>query len=214
MNDTISDAELEAITLEALGETDHPESDSSQTEATEEVVEEAPALAKQPPKKASGVKTFIKQSELASDIAFSEFNIDEAMMSQAAMFSRYANVSAQASLQSDRLKTRLEYVEAVIHKEFHDQAVETKTKVTEAGITKMTKLDTRYQKAAKDYNEAKMVAAAAKSTVEAFTHRRDMLVQIGKGQREDRLGDLRIKERADRIQSLRESAMSKVGANS
>lgn len=160
------------------------------------------------------VKTFIRQSELSEDISFSQNNLDSAMMSQPSMFSRYSMVAAKAALQADTFKVALERIEATIDKELRDAAIADGVKTTESGITKSTKLDPRYAKAVQDYNEAKMVAAATKSTTEAFSQRRDMLIQIGKDQREDRLGELRISAGKERMSDLVSEAKSKVGRSS
>jgi hypothetical protein len=193
MTDSITDAELDAIAEEVIAE---------EVIAEEEV--------KAAPKKSKAVKTFNTQAKLLEDLSFSQNNLDDAMMNQASLFSYYATNSAKAGLQSDRLKVEVEYIEALIHKDLHEQAIANGSKITEAAITKMIKLDSRYMEAISNYNTAKMVAAAAKSTTEAFSQRRDMLIQIGKDQREDRLGEIRISAGNEAIDSLKRRALESV----
>lgn len=156
----------------------------------------------------TSIKTFIKQSELKADLAFSVNRLDDAMMNQASLFSHYANQAAKAQLQADRMKNELELVEALIDKELRDEAAESGQKITEALLAKQIRLDPRYQQALKNSSEAKMIAQMTKSTTEAFSQRRDMLVQIGKDLREERLGDLKIKQGASRVEQLKEAALS------
>lgn len=191
----ISEDELNAIAEEAL---------QSESSAFEEV------STPEPKRKAFSIKTFIRQSELQEDLKFSEHNIDDAMMNQASLYSHYATQGAKAQLQADRCKSQLELIEALIDKELRDEAAENGTKITEAALTKAVKLDSRYQKAVANVSESKMIASMTKSTTEAFGQRRDMLVQIGKDLREERLGELRIRANTERMGDLKETALLKM----
>jgi len=194
MTTDISDAELDAIAAEALAE-----------EGLEEV--ETPA----PKRQANPVKTFIKQSQLKEDLTFSQHNLNDAMMNQASLYSFYSSCSAKAQLQADRMKVEVERVEAQIDNELREEANQDGKKVTEALLAKQIRLDPRYQRAVSNHNEAKMVASMTKSTTDAFAQRRDMLVQLGKDQREERLGELRERANQERMTDLKDAAMSKVG---
>ena len=191
----MTDEELNDIALEAMDD---------------DTQDDLAAPKKAVKKKPSIVKTFVKQSDLALDLAFSEHNLNDAMMNQASLFSFYASTSAKAQLQCDRLKTTLDHITATIDVELREDAVATGTKVTETLISNKIKLDPRYMKAIAYYNESKAIAAMCKSTTEAFQQRRDMLVQIGKDAREDRLGEIRIKANTERMDGIKQTVKAAV----
>lgn len=175
--------DLDAIVSEVLEDEAKPGS----------FAEPAPSQQAKKPK----VLAFINQTALKEDLAFSPNTIDDAMMTQASLFAHYATQAAKAQLQADRLKSQVELVEAMIDKEIRDEANDLSKKITEALVEKSIRLDARYQEAVNNYNEAKMVATMTKSVTEAFTQRRDMLVQIGKDLREERGGSHDVAVRAD-----------------
>lgn len=156
------------------------------------------------------VKTFISQEKLRSDLAIDIHDLDSGMMQQASLYSYYGTQYAKAQLQADRLKSMLELTEARLDKEIRRELSESGTKKTEGAIAAEIKMDDRYIEANNSYLEAKMVASMAKTTSESFMQRRDMLIQIGKDQREDRKGELRITSAKNHTDSMKEAAMSRI----
>lgn len=197
----MTDEELNDIALEAIDEENQDDIAATSSGVAAKVAAK---------KKIAVVNTFIKQSKLTEDLAFSEHNLNDAMMNQASLFSYYASTSAKAQLQCDRLKTKLDYINATIDVELREEAAATGTKVTETLLSNKIKLDPRYVKSIAHYNESKAIAAMLKSTTEAFQQRRDMLVQIGKDAREDRLGELRIKANSERMDGIKQTVKAAV----
>lgn len=181
----MNEEDLDAIVSEVLEDETKPGSFAEP---------EAPKSSAKPKPK---VLAFINQTALKEDLSFSPNTIDDAMMTQASLFAHYATQAAKAQLQADRLKSQVELIEALIDKEIRDEAADSGRKITEALVEKTIRLDSRYQDAVSNYNEAKMVATMTKSVTEAFTQRRDMLVQIGKDLREERSGSHDVQVRAD-----------------
>lgn len=180
-------------------------------EALDELVAEAlESTETRKPANPNQVKTFISQTQLQSDLSFSHNSLDDAMMRQASLYAHYGTQSAKAQLQADRMKNQMELVEAQIDKELREEAAAEGKKITEAQIEKAIRLDSRYQRAVSRYNESKMVASMTKTTTEAFTQRRDMLVQIGKDLREERLGEVRVRASQDRVESLKDRAVETI----
>jgi len=138
------------------------------------------------------LEEFIDQEQLKQDISFSPDNLTDAFMQQAALFAYYATLSARAQHQADKRKHALEIVEAKAGLQIREAMAAKKEKVTEGIITSRVQLNDVVVKATSDYNEAKMIAALCKSTTEAFSQKRDMLIQSGADQRGERKGELRM----------------------
>lgn len=111
------------------------------------------------------------------------------------MFAHYGIALSQASKQVDSLKMLLETAEATVYRKLRDQANEDKEKVTEAQLDKSVARHPRVLSIKKALNEAKQIEANAKTAVEAFRHRRDMLIQQGLLAREEMKGEVVIAER-------------------
>lgn len=138
------------------------------------------------------VKNFIDAAQLKLDLRFSPTDIDSAMFEQAALFAHYGDLAAQASHQVDVIKLLLENSEAAVYKILRDRAAAAGEKVTEAQLEKMVARHERVISMKKALNEAKRVEAVGKTAIEAFKQRRDMLIQQGVVQREERKGELAI----------------------
>ena len=138
------------------------------------------------------VRDFVDVAQLTKDLAFSPANLSDAMMQQAAMFSHYGVLAAEASRQVDVVKLLLETTEAAIDNLFRSKAVSLGEKTTEAQLEKRVSREARVIGMKQALNEAKRIEATAKTAVEAFRHKRDMLIQMGLISREEMKGDLRI----------------------
>ena len=162
------------------------------TDTTEEITTAEPIV-----KTASGytVKDFVDPRQLKIDLTFSANDLTSAMMQQASMFSHYGVLAAQASRQTDVVELLLENTEAAVYKILRDQAVVAGEKVTEAQLEKVIQRHPRVIAMKKSLNEARRVEATCKTAVEAFRHRRDMLVQMGLISREEMKGELTIAAR-------------------
>ena len=155
------------------------------------------------------IRDFIDPSQLKRDLAFSTNDLSSAMMQQASMFSHYGILGSQASRQVDVVKLLLENTEAVVYKLIRDQAVSAGEKVTEAQLEKLVARHDRVIAMKKSLNEAKRVEAIAKTAIEAFRHRRDMLVQMGLISREEMKGQISIQAKSA-AEEARESSVQSV----
>jgi siroheme synthase len=89
-------------------------------------------------------------------------------------------------------------------------------KVTEALLDKLVTRHERVTIVKKALNEAKQIEAIAKTAVEAFRHRKDMLVQHGATEREEMKGELVTKLRSGReedLSNLKEGYLKRVSQN-
>lgn len=138
------------------------------------------------------VTAFIDADQLNSDLAYSEADISEAYIEQAPLFAHYSGLSAKAQHQAERFKMFLEIKEAQVDQKLRDEAANAGEKITEARIEKKIALNTEVVNLKVKLNDARMIADLAKNSLEAFKQRRDTLIQIGVGLREDRKNGLSV----------------------
>ncbi|MFA9261824.1 MAG: hypothetical protein ACEQSB_00490 [Undibacterium sp.] len=120
------------------------------------------------------------------------------MMGQASMFAHYGVLASGASRQVDVIKMLLETTEAAVYRKVRDEFALKAEKVTEAQLDKIVIRHPKVVEMKRNLNEAKQIEGVAKTAVEAFRHRRDMLIQHGLINREEMKGDLAISVRQAR----------------
>lgn len=138
------------------------------------------------------VKEIVNLATLRQDIAVSDVDLTSAMMTQASMFSHYAVLLSDASLQVDQFKLLLDNTEAAVYRQIRENKVAAGQKPTESQVNAEVVRHERVIEARKALNEAKRIEQIAKGAVEAFRHRRDMIIQMGFTQREEMKGQTRI----------------------
>jgi len=159
------------------------------------------------------VVNYVDQAELKRDLAYSLANLSDAMSEQASLFAHYGVQAAKSSHQVDVVKLLLENTEAAVYRLERDRLEGAGEKVTEPLMEKLVTRHDRVIAMKRALNEAKQVEAVAKAAMEAFRHRRDMLVQQGLIEREERRGDLSIgsrNAREDAQQHQRESTLERL----
>jgi hypothetical protein len=154
------------------------------------------------PKKTVKVTNYIDTTRLKADLAYTPVNLSDAMMTQASLFAHYGELAAKASRQVDNLKLVLENTEAAVYRVIRDEVTDRGEKVTEGLLDKLVTRHERVINTKKALNEAKQIEAVAKTAVEAFRHRRDMLVQQGLIMREELKGEVAIGARNVREQEV------------
>lgn len=140
------------------------------------------------------LKTFIDEQRLQEDLSFTTNNLSLAMTRQAALFAHYGRLAAEATYQADRAKQQVELAEAELDQTFRDGLTAAGTKFTEAMIKSMIIKDSGYQAAQSRAYEAKAIAKMIGTAADSFDHRKDMLIQCGADAREEKKGNLRMKE--------------------
>lgn len=143
-------------------------------------------------KTAFKVENFIDTVKMKADLAYSTSDLSSAMMQQASMLAHYGVLASKASRQVDLLKMLLETAEAAVYKALRKKALDDGEKVTEAQLEKMVARNEKVLAFKKAIVEAKQIEANGKIAVEAFKHRRDMLIQHGLISREEMKGELSI----------------------
>ncbi|WP_062120199.1 hypothetical protein [Aureimonas sp. AU40] len=141
------------------------------------------------------VRPLIDAAQLKKDIAYSTTDLSTAMSNQASLFSDYGVIAAKASFQVNRIETTLKQVESVVYRKLRDEASQAGTKITEAQLTANVAIHRQVRAVKGALNEAKQIETIAKHAVEAFRHRRDMLIQEGLISREEMKGELTIRRK-------------------
>lgn len=173
---------------------------------------------KEPEKKIFGAITVINHvdsSQLKQDLSYSSNDLTSAMMDQASLFAHYGVLLSQASAQVDKLKMLLEAAESRIYRQIRDAADLASEKTTEAQIKAGVAGHGRILEIKKALNEAKQIESLAKTAVEAFRHRRDMLIQHGLIEREEMKGQVSImtkRAHEEQMQGVRERVSSSLKA--
>lgn len=144
------------------------------------------------------VKSFIDAEQLRRDLAYSQNDLTGAMMTQPSMFAHYGVLAADASRQVDVVEMLLENAEAAVYKIIRDEFAAKGEKTTETMLDKTVMRHPMVRNMKKALNEAKRVEALGKTAVEAFRHRRDMLIQHGLISREEMKGDVYIRGQVSR----------------
>jgi hypothetical protein len=141
------------------------------------------------------VRGFIDPDQMAKDITFSPNDLTNAMMAQASMFAHYGVLLSKASRQVDDVKMVLEVTEAKVYRKLRDAALTAGTKMTETMLDKAVSISEPVIAIKRALNEAKQIEAQAKTAVEAFRHRRDMLIQQGFLHAQEMKGEVSIARR-------------------
>lgn len=159
------------------------------------------------------VRQLVDPDQLKRDMTFSPTDLTNAMMEQASLFAHYGVLAAKASRQVDDVKMLLENVEAKVYRKVRDEAATEGVKLTEAQVEKQVVTHEQVIAFRKALNEAKQIEAIAKTAVEAFRHRRDMLVQQGLISREEMKGELSIaakRAHEDELEALKTRALKRL----
>jgi hypothetical protein len=145
------------------------------------------------------IETFVEIEQIKKDLEFTSVGIDKAFMEQAAMFSYYAFARRQAERQEEKLKHASKIMSSRIDKALRTKCREEKIKMSE----RMIELH-------KNYLDARQIANLLGDTVEAFRHRRDMLIQFGADSRQERAGELRMSEISGDLDSRKQAVMNQL----
>lgn len=167
------------------------------TEVMDVVEEPEPTPAPSGEKKVVGIQYFIDPARLARDVAISMTNLDDALMTHASNFVHYAVQAANARRQFERMKAAFEILESKLDNKWRVILKEENPKTTEAQIRAAVVGDKEWSQANVRMIEARTIYELAGDAKEAFTMRRDMLTQLAKDAREERLGQMRVQAGTD-----------------
>lgn len=197
--ETLTPEELEAVMQTIEAEVGNPEMAMKAAPT--------PTSAKTEGAGAMTVTEYVNAAQLAIDVAFNPNDLDDAMVKQASMFVHYANLASLAKMQYDRMKAAFEILESKLDNIHRERMKADGAKVTEAQIAAAVKTDPRWWQAQQRLIRAKGIADLAANAREAFSQRRDMLIQMGSDRRNERSGQLRIMEGQRQVDHARADVM-------
>jgi hypothetical protein len=144
----------------------------------------------------SMVEVFVDVEKLTQDTAINPNDIDDAMCKQASLYAFYAEQARKARRQYERMKSLFEILESKLDNEHRTRLKEESAKTTEQQISTAVKNDPRWWAMQQQLIEARGVYDLASDAREAFSQRRDMIIQVASDRREERKGAMRMAESA------------------
>jgi hypothetical protein len=153
---------------------------------------DAPAPETKPEPRKFAVRNFINEAQLKIDLSYSLADISNAMHEQAGFTIHYATLAAAAARQVDDIELLLAAAESAAYRIIRDKAIADDEKITDSRLAKMVDGSKQVVALKQALNEAKQIKAIAAGAVQAFRHRKDMLVQESAALRTERGGELRI----------------------
>lgn len=152
------------------------------------------------------VESKVDLSEFNAHVSINTADLSSAMAEQAALAAHYGRLLAEAAYQTSVFKIRRNAVEANVIREMRENYEKAGTKMSETRLNTEVLIDTRYVKAQRDYAKAQYEEELAKNAFEAIRQRRDMLIQMGLSDREDRKGELWMRAKENEAQEFNNRA--------
>lgn len=157
------------------------------------------------------VKDFLAEEDLKGKLSYSLNDLSSAMADQASLFAHFGVLAAKASRQVDNIKILIENQEAKVDREIREAMAVLGEKITEGIVERKIARHPQVVAFKRALNEAKQIEKVANTTLEAFRHRRDMLVQAGATSREEMKGELSMAAKRELADNAK-SAAERVGA--
>ncbi len=130
------------------------------------------------------------------DLKIDTANLNDELMRQPALFSRWAVLAVEARAERDSLEEKMKVTDAQLDAEFRQEAIEIGDKITEKKLFSKILLDPRHTLAMNDCLEARKAADILQvGAREAFSQRKDCLISLAANLREEHDSDLHIKEK-------------------
>lgn len=140
----------------------------------------------------TGLKTFIDAEQLQKDIQINPADLDNAMLSHSGLSVHYGIQAVHARSQAERVKNAVEIIEARLDSEYRDSLAAEGKKVTEGAIKSAVLNDKRYSAAQAKLIEAQTIHRLADVAANAFSGRKDLILEVARDRRKEREGELRV----------------------
>jgi hypothetical protein len=142
------------------------------------------------------ITNFIDKDQVKKDLAYSLADLSTAMMQQASLYVHYGVLASQAAKQVDDFELLLDLGKSKIYRKLRDSYAAAGEKVAVATLDKEVDCDPVVISLRLALNEAKQVEAVARTAVDAFRQRKDMLIQHGSTEREEMRGELSLRAKS------------------
>lgn len=164
------------------------------------------AVSSTPAASETGLKTFIDPVQLNKDIAINPTDLDNAMLAHSGLSVHYGIQAVHARSQAERMKNAVEILEARLDNEYRDSLKAEGAKVTEGAIKAAVLNDKRYSAAQNKLIEAQTIYRLAEVAANAFSGRKDLILEVARDRRKEREGELRVMA----VEAAKESASKAV----
>lgn len=140
------------------------------------------------------VSVALSTEQIEADLKFDADNIGLMMTKQATNFAYYAKVAEKYQFDYENSKLKLDIIRAELDKEIREEAASSGTKITEAYIEQEVLRRERFVTGKRIVIEKKARYEMLNNILEAFRHKKDMMIQFGMQMREEMRGELYIKQ--------------------
>ncbi len=138
------------------------------------------------------LQNYIDPSQLRQDLQFDLTDLDESMSRHAGLFLHYSQAAVNARAQHDRFVAAFEILESQLDNSYRTTLKGENPKTTEPQIRAAIVEDPRWKAAQGRVIKAKTIWKLAETAERAFEHRKDMLLQIARGNQRESEGQLRV----------------------
>lgn len=146
------------------------------------------------------VKPSVGELTFATDITINEGDLNKEFIEQPSKFLKYAVTEAQAQGLVLKAKFILETTEAEVASSIREDYRRRDLKLTEKQLESEVLKNSKYQHVMKEYLKAKEQADILRAARDAFTQRKDMLVQLGLARRQEtEQNTIAIKEKVKEV---------------
>tara|TARA_R110000851_G_scaffold59347_8_gene137376 strand:- start:1738 stop:2241 length:504 start_codon:yes stop_codon:yes gene_type:complete len=149
---------------------------------------------------------FPSAEEVASDVSFTEAQLDDNMIQQPALVAHYGRLLAEAQYDADTNKQMMEIAESKAANKLREAANDEGRKITESLINSTLPTVKAVAVAREKFNRSKSDHEVMKTTFEAFRQKKDMMVQIGVNRRAEIEGKINGLIRADKQDEAAQAA--------
>ena len=168
----------------------------------------APAADPKPPTRGPlDLKDYVDADQLKRDVNFDLADLDNAIRLHAGLFVHYSDLARRAKHQFEKMKVTVDVLESRLYAIHKEAMVAAGTKPTEKAVEAAVASDPRWYTAKTKLIDAQAISNFANDAREAFSQRKDMLVQVSVDRRVEQQGELRIKAAQEARGELRDDVL-------
>lgn len=157
------------------------------------LVEPPPVSEPKKPASALALKDYVDADQLKRDVNFDLTDLDNAIRQHAGLFVHYSDLSRRAKHQFEKMKITVDVLESRLYAIHKEAMIAAGSKPTEKAVEAAVASDPRWYAGKMKLVDAQAIANFANDAREAFSQRKDMLVQVSVDRRVEQQGELRIK---------------------
>lgn len=136
---------------------------------------------------------YVDADQLKRDVNFDVADLDSAICQHAGLFVHYSDLARRARQQWEKMKVTVEVLESRLYAIHKESMLAAGIKPTEAAVSAAVNSDPRWYAGKMKLIDAQAISNFANDAREAFSQRKDMLVQVSVDRRVEHQGELRIR---------------------